>query len=120
MHGIPSTDLKVFELRAHIAAPRTPNVPPNVTVVRHTAQVTQEGDTAMLDPLLTLTRVPEKPDLVLDDWPLEELAEVIERAWDAGPGAVHPSIVHDAVDIVIDGLDTGELRVAERHGVGQW
>jgi 2,3,4,5-tetrahydropyridine-2-carboxylate N-succinyltransferase len=56
----------------------------------------------------------------IDGWPISELASVIELAWAAGPGAVQASIVHEAVDTVIEGLDTGRLRVAERRGVGQW
>jgi 2,3,4,5-tetrahydropyridine-2-carboxylate N-succinyltransferase len=56
----------------------------------------------------------------IDGWPISELASVIELAWAAGPGAVQASIVHEAVDTVIEGLDTGRLRVAERQAVGQW
>ena len=56
----------------------------------------------------------------VDDDMLRDIAAVIERAWDAGPGGVHPTIVHDAVEYVIDALDEGRLRVAERQGVGQW
>jgi 2,3,4,5-tetrahydropyridine-2-carboxylate N-succinyltransferase len=58
--------------------------------------------------------------LSLDGWTLHELASVIELAWAAGPGAVKAELVHDAVETVIEGLDTGQLRVAERQGVGQW
>ncbi len=56
----------------------------------------------------------------LDGLPLADLAAVIEHAWRAGPGAVHPPVVHDAVEYVIDALDAGRLRVADRQGVGQW
>jgi 2,3,4,5-tetrahydropyridine-2-carboxylate N-succinyltransferase len=56
----------------------------------------------------------------VDGAALRELATVIERAWKAGPGAAHPAIVRDAVEFVVDALDAGKLRVAERRGVGQW
>lgn len=74
----------------------------------------------MRDPLVRLTRTSDKPGFEFDGWPLQKLADVIEQAWNAGPGAVHAPLVHDIVDIVIDGLDSGELRVAEQHGVGHW
>jgi 2,3,4,5-tetrahydropyridine-2-carboxylate N-succinyltransferase len=51
---------------------------------------------------------------------LHNLSTVIERAWAAGPGGVQPSIVREAVGIAIDALDAGQLRVAERHGIGRW
>jgi 2,3,4,5-tetrahydropyridine-2-carboxylate N-succinyltransferase len=51
---------------------------------------------------------------------LHNLSTVIERAWAAGPGGVQPSIVREAVQIAIDALDSGQLRVAERQGVGRW
>jgi len=60
------------------------------------------------------------PEAELDGWSVHELASVVELAWATGPGAVHPSIVHHAVETVIEGLDTGQLRVAERQAVGQW
>ena len=56
----------------------------------------------------------------LDDSTLRDLVPVIERAWAAGPGGVHPANVREAVEIVIDALDAGQLRVAERQGVGRW
>ena len=56
----------------------------------------------------------------LDEGTLRQLAAVIERAWHAGPGAVHPPVVREVVDFVIEALDAGQLRVAERLGVGQW
>jgi 2,3,4,5-tetrahydropyridine-2,6-dicarboxylate N-succinyltransferase len=56
----------------------------------------------------------------VDRLPISDLAAVIEHAWRAGPGAVQPAIVHEAVEYVIDALDAGRLRVAERQGVGQW
>ena len=64
--------------------------------------------------------MPDTPDASIDAATLRELATLIERAWEAGPGAVHPAVVHDAVEFVIDGLDAGRLRVAERRGVGDW
>jgi 2,3,4,5-tetrahydropyridine-2,6-dicarboxylate N-succinyltransferase len=56
----------------------------------------------------------------LDASTLRDLAPVIERAWASGPGGVHPASVREAVEIVIDALDAGQLRVAERQSVGQW
>ena len=56
----------------------------------------------------------------LDSSTLRDLAPVIERAWASGPGGIHPASVHEAVDIVIDALDAGQLRVAERQSVGRW
>ena len=49
-----------------------------------------------------------------------DLAALVERAWAAGPGAKHPDIVHEAIEYVIDALDGGRLRVAQREGVGRW
>jgi 2,3,4,5-tetrahydropyridine-2-carboxylate N-succinyltransferase len=51
---------------------------------------------------------------------LLELKAVIENAWLAKPGTVHPSIVREVVEYVIDALDAGRLRVAERRSVGRW
>jgi 2,3,4,5-tetrahydropyridine-2-carboxylate N-succinyltransferase len=51
---------------------------------------------------------------------LHEVARLIDQAWAAGPAGVQPRIVYDAVEWVIDALDSGRLRVAERHGVGEW
>jgi 2,3,4,5-tetrahydropyridine-2-carboxylate N-succinyltransferase len=51
---------------------------------------------------------------------LRDVSIVIERAWSAGRGGLHPPIVYEAVEFVMDGLDAGRLRVAERQGVGQW
>ena len=62
----------------------------------------------------------EAPGAGIDSSTLRDLASVIERAWSSGPGGVHPSSVHEAVEIVIDALDAGQLRVAERQSVGQW
>ncbi|HEX6364350.1 MAG TPA: hypothetical protein VFZ93_15440, partial [Albitalea sp.] len=59
-------------------------------------------------------------DIAIDGWQLHELASIIELEWAAGPGAVNPGVVHDAVEAVIAALDCGRLRVAERRGVGQW
>jgi 2,3,4,5-tetrahydropyridine-2-carboxylate N-succinyltransferase len=60
------------------------------------------------------------PGSDLDQASLRDVADIIEHAWSTGPGGVHPAIVHEAVEFVIDGLDAGRLRVAERQGVGQW
>ena len=56
----------------------------------------------------------------IDAAAIRELSAVIEHAWKAGPGAVQPSIVREVVEYVIDALDAGRLRVAERQGVGRW
>jgi 2,3,4,5-tetrahydropyridine-2,6-dicarboxylate N-succinyltransferase len=65
----------------------------------------------------TITRDSRDAEL---DATLRDLARIIERAWSDRPGGLHPPIVHEAVEFVIDALDAGRLRVAERHGVGQW
>ena len=70
--------------------------------------------------LTTAPALLDMPDVEIDGWLLHELASVVELAWAAGPAAVHGSLVHDAVDTVIDALDAGRLRVAQQHGVGQW
>ncbi|HEY2188892.1 MAG TPA: 2,3,4,5-tetrahydropyridine-2,6-dicarboxylate N-succinyltransferase [Caldimonas sp.] len=54
------------------------------------------------------------------DSALRELAGLIDRAWSAPRGGVFPRSVYEAVDFVMDSLDAGQLRVAERHGVGEW
>jgi 2,3,4,5-tetrahydropyridine-2,6-dicarboxylate N-succinyltransferase len=51
---------------------------------------------------------------------LRELAAVIDHAWKAPPGTVFPPVVREVVEFVIDALDAGRLRVAERQGVGRW
>ena len=51
---------------------------------------------------------------------LRELKAVIDGAWRANAGDVHPALVREVVEYVIDALDAGRLRVAERQGVGQW
>ena len=56
----------------------------------------------------------------IDASTLRDLSAVISRAWHAGPGAVQPAGVREVVEFVIDALDAGRLRVAERQGVGQW
>jgi 2,3,4,5-tetrahydropyridine-2-carboxylate N-succinyltransferase len=59
-------------------------------------------------------------DTVFNGWSAHELETAIELAWAAGPGAVYGSRVHEAVDTVIDALDDGRLRVAQRQAPGQW
>ena len=71
-------------------------------------------------PPLNPSTAPDPHGAEIDGMTLRDLAAVIERAWQAGPGTVHPTIVHDAVGIVLDALDSGRLRVAERQGVGRW
>ena len=56
----------------------------------------------------------------LDAATLRELTAVIDRAWNAPPGTIHPAIVPEVVEFVIDALDAGRLRVAERQAVGRW
>ncbi len=56
----------------------------------------------------------------LDGATLRELADVIRKAWDAGPGAVHSPALREVVEFVMDALDAGRLRVAERQSVGRW
>ena len=51
------------------------------------------------------------------------LQQIIENAWDnrsqLSPGNAPQEII-DAVEHVIAELNSGRLRVATRHGVGQW
>jgi 2,3,4,5-tetrahydropyridine-2-carboxylate N-succinyltransferase len=56
----------------------------------------------------------------IDESTLRDVALVIEGAWSQGPGGEHPLIVRESVEFVIDALDSGLLRVAERSGVGHW
>ena len=49
----------------------------------------------------------DSPGAGIDGSKLRELSVVRERAWASGPGTIHPSIVHDAVEAVIDALDAG-------------
>jgi 2,3,4,5-tetrahydropyridine-2,6-dicarboxylate N-succinyltransferase len=52
-----------------------------------------------------------------------ELQDIIDLAWEGraslNPASADPKI-RDAVDSVVNELNTGRLRVAERQGVGQW
>ncbi len=57
---------------------------------------------------------------------MSEISEIIEAAWERRaeltPGNVEPAIA-DAIENCVAGLDTGELRVAERRGdsaAGEW
>ena len=51
------------------------------------------------------------------------LQDLIDLAWEGraslGPTTADPKI-REAVDHVIGELNAGRLRVAQRHGVGQW
>jgi 2,3,4,5-tetrahydropyridine-2-carboxylate N-succinyltransferase len=53
----------------------------------------------------------------------QQLQSIIDLAWEGrasfGPDTVAPEI-RTAVNDVISGLNAGQLRVAERQGVGQW
>jgi 2,3,4,5-tetrahydropyridine-2,6-dicarboxylate N-succinyltransferase len=59
-------------------------------------------------------------DAGIDAATLRELKAVIESAWRAKAGDIHPALVREVVEYIIDALDAGRLRVAERQGVGQW
>ena len=50
------------------------------------------------------------------------LQSTIDLAWEsrASIDATNSPEIRAAVDEVIAGLDAGEIRVAERHGVGEW
>jgi 2,3,4,5-tetrahydropyridine-2-carboxylate N-succinyltransferase len=53
----------------------------------------------------------------------QQLQQIIDNAWEnraAISPAAAPREVADAVEHVIAELNTGKLRVATRHGVGQW
>jgi 2,3,4,5-tetrahydropyridine-2-carboxylate N-succinyltransferase len=53
----------------------------------------------------------------------DQLQKIIENAWDNRSHLSHgsaPQEVIDAVEHVIAELDSGRLRVATRHGIGQW
>ena len=63
---------------------------------------------------------PDASGVGIDAPTLQNLRSVIERAWAAGPTAIQPAVVHEAVEFVIDALDAGRLRVAERQAVGEW
>jgi 2,3,4,5-tetrahydropyridine-2-carboxylate N-succinyltransferase len=56
----------------------------------------------------------------IDEATLREVADVIAAAWAAGPDAKHSPALREVVAFVIDALDAGRIRVAERHGVGRW
>ena len=58
--------------------------------------------------------------LGIDAATIREMATVVESAWRAGPDAVQPLSVREVVEYVIDALDAGRLRVAERQSVGRW
>ncbi len=63
---------------------------------------------------------PDVGGVGIDAPTLQNLRTIIERAWAAGPAAIQPTLVHEAVEFVVDALDAGRLRVAERRGVGEW
>jgi 2,3,4,5-tetrahydropyridine-2-carboxylate N-succinyltransferase len=56
----------------------------------------------------------------LDPATLRDLIAVVDRAWNAPPGTIHPATVPEVVEFVMDALDAGRLRVAERQSVGRW
>ena len=51
-----------------------------------------------------------------------QLQDIIDLAWEARAqiNAVSSPEVREAVEHVISDLNAGRIRVAERHGVGQW
>jgi 2,3,4,5-tetrahydropyridine-2,6-dicarboxylate N-succinyltransferase len=71
---------------------------------------------------MVMSRVPRagSGDAGIDAATLRELKAVIDAAWRVKPGDVYPAIVREVVEYVIDALDSGRLRVAERQGVGRW
>ncbi len=52
----------------------------------------------------------------------QQLQTTIDLAWDnrAAIGTSDDAQIREAVEEVIAGLDAGTIRVAERHGVGEW
>ena len=62
----------------------------------------------------------QAPPVAVDDATQRDLATLIARAFAAGAGATHPPIVHEAIEYIVDALDGGRLRVAQRQGVGRW
>jgi 2,3,4,5-tetrahydropyridine-2,6-dicarboxylate N-succinyltransferase len=56
----------------------------------------------------------------IDAATLRDVKAVIDRAWNAPPGTIHPTVVHEVVEFVIEALDAGRLRVAEQQAVGRW
>jgi 2,3,4,5-tetrahydropyridine-2,6-dicarboxylate N-succinyltransferase len=55
----------------------------------------------------------------LDSAAVRDLALIIERAWARDPD-LPPTIEREAVEFVVDALDSGHLRIAQRQGVGEW
>ena len=53
----------------------------------------------------------------------QSIQSIIEQAWEnrstLSPEAI-PAQIRSAVDAVIDGLNSGEIRVAKKLGIGQW
>jgi 2,3,4,5-tetrahydropyridine-2,6-dicarboxylate N-succinyltransferase len=49
-----------------------------------------------------------------------EIATLIDQAWVAGGESSSPQLLREVLDYVMDLLDAGRLRVAERESVGQW
>jgi 2,3,4,5-tetrahydropyridine-2-carboxylate N-succinyltransferase len=74
----------------------------------------------MSRPPVTFASAVPSGDHGLDAATLRELTAVIDRAWNAPAGTIHPAIVPEVVEFVIDALDAGRLRVAERVAVGRW
>ena len=74
----------------------------------------------MHNPSAPSSRAADHGPVAVDASTQRDLAVLIEGAWAAGPGATHPTIVHEAIQYVIDALDGGRLRVAQREGVGRW
>ena len=53
---------------------------------------------------------------------IHELQSIIDLAWEsrASLDTVNSPEIRDAVEKVIDALNAGRIRVAERQGVGLW
>jgi 2,3,4,5-tetrahydropyridine-2-carboxylate N-succinyltransferase len=64
--------------------------------------------------------VPSSPLEGVERWSLHELKSIVENAWSAAPTTSHSPAVRAAVEATLSGLNCGRIRVAERHGVGEW
>ncbi|KKB96299.1 2,3,4,5-tetrahydropyridine-2,6-dicarboxylate N-succinyltransferase [Candidatus Arcanobacter lacustris] len=55
----------------------------------------------------------------MDKSNIAELQSIINQAWDQKDSHLLPSIVHEAIDVLMKSLDDGEIRVAEKQD-GKW
>jgi 2,3,4,5-tetrahydropyridine-2-carboxylate N-succinyltransferase len=51
---------------------------------------------------------------------LRQMASVVDKAWSEGTDAVAPQLLREVLDCVMELLNAGRLRVAERESVGRW